>query len=93
MIKVTENYFVKVEENYFTVMHKQKSKNTNKDYFVPDAYYGTLTEAIEKIMRLEQFSVLKEKDLSLHEAIAILKESQDRFKGELKALDSFSHLV
>lgn len=83
MIQINNKYFIKAEEDQFTVCEKYINKNDEVCYKAL-TYHPSFTSALEKIMRLEQVKKLNEKDVTLFEALEILKNTNEDFRKMLK---------
>lgn len=83
MIQINNKYFIKAEEDQFTVCEKYLNKNEEVCYKAL-TYHPSFTSALEKIMRLEQVKKLNEKDVTLFEALEILKNINEDFRKTLK---------
>ena len=83
MIQINNKYFIKAEEDQFTVCEKYINKNEEVCYKAL-TYHPSFTGALEKIMRLEQVKKLNEKDVTLFEAVEILKNINEDFRKTLK---------
>lgn len=83
MIQINSKYFIKAEEDQFTVCEKYLNKNEEVCYKAL-TYHPSFTSALEKVMRLEQVKKLNEKDVTLFEALEILKNTNEDFRKTLK---------
>ena len=83
MIQINNKYFIKAEEDQFTVCEKYLNKNEEVCYKAL-TYHPSFTSALEKVMRLEQVKKLNEKDVTLFEALEILKNTNEDFRKTLK---------
>ena len=83
MIQINNKYFIKAEDDQFTVCEKYLNKNEEVCYKAL-TYHPSFTSALEKIMRLEQVKKLNEKDVTLFEALEILKNTNEDFRKTLK---------
>lgn len=85
MIKVTEDYYVKPEDNTYMVMKRRYNSKKEEYEFNVLTFHGSLTEAVDRILKFEQCNRLADKDVSLHEAVAILKGIKEDVRRELLA--------
>nr|DAG69155.1 MAG TPA: protein of unknown function DUF5405 [Caudoviricetes sp.] len=83
MIQINNKYFIKAEEDQFTLCEKYINKNEEVCYKAL-TYHPSFTSALEKVMRLEQVKKLNEKDVTLFEALEILKNINEDFRKTLK---------
>ena len=83
MIQINNKYFIKAEEDQFTVCEKYLNKNEEVCYKAL-TYHPSFASALEKVMRLEQVKKLNEKDVTLFEALEILKNINEDFRKTLK---------
>lgn len=83
MIQINNKYFIKAEEDQFTVCEQYLNKNEEVCYKAL-TYHPSFTSALEKVMRLEQVKKLNEKDVTLFEALEILKNINEDFRKTLK---------
>lgn len=86
MVEINERFNIKCEEGTYTVVEKVFNKNQNKIDFRNMSYHFSFVEALEKILRVEQSNALNKKDLTLLEALGIMKQIQDDLK---KTLDTY----
>ena len=84
MIQINNKYFIKAEDDQFTVCEKYINKNDEVCYKAL-TYHPSFTSALEKIMRLEQVKKLNEKDITLFEALEILKNINEDYRKMLNA--------
>lgn len=83
MIQINDKYYIKAEENQFTVCEKYLNKNEEVCYRAL-TYHPSFTSVLEKVMRLEQVKKLNEKDVTLFEALEILKNTNEDFRKTFK---------
>lgn len=92
MIQVNNKYYIKADDDQFTVCEKYINKNEEVCY-KSLTYHPSFTSALENVMRLEQAKKLNEKDVTLFEAIEILKKENDDFKNMLKTYTEVYELL
>lgn len=83
MIQINYKYYIKAEDDQFTVCEKYINKNEEVCYKAL-TYHPSFTNALEKVMRLEQVNKLNEKDVTLFEALEILKNINENYREMLK---------
>lgn len=83
MIQINNKYFIKAEEDQFTVCEKYINKKEEVCYKAL-TYHPSFASALEKVMRLEQVKKLNEKDITLFEALEILKGINEDYREMLK---------
>ena len=93
MIEVTEEYYIKPEDNTYTVMKKRYNSKKQAYEYSAMSYHGTFVEAAEKILKMQQCDKLQGKEITLSEAISILKETQEQVRKDLETyVGAFEHL-
>lgn len=83
MIQITDKYYIKPEESSFTVCEKQINRK-GETIYKSISYLPSFTKAIETVMKYEQSAKLSEKDITLFEALEILKGINEDFKKTLE---------
>ena len=86
MIKIKDNFYVRVSELNFTALEKRKAIKKNGeevDSYKTIGYYGSLINAIKGIREYKiEIELDTEEDIELQDAIDII----DRIKEEFKAV-------
>lgn len=91
MIKVTDKYSIDVDSMNYTIRDTSKTwvdKKTGEKTVPAVAYCTTLESALSKIRALMKTDVLIDKDITLDEAIRLVREENRRFEGLLSRLDT-----
>ena len=86
MVEINERFNIKCEEGTYTVVEKVFNTKQNRIDLRNVSYHYSFVQALEKILRVEQANALNSKDMTLLEAIGILKQIQDDMK---KTLDTY----
>ena len=92
MIKVTENYYVQVDYGCFTIYEKYYNKRKEKEDYKAIYYPASLEKAIEKIMRYQYTEATNERDMSLMEALEVLKELNKEYQAILDEIREMEEL-
>lgn len=93
MIKVTDKYSIDVDSMNYTIrdttkMVKDKRTGEKVEHPLAVAYCTTLESALSKIRALMKTDVLIDKDITLDEAIRLVREENKRFEELLSRLDT-----
>ena len=83
MIKVNEKYCIGMNGDSYTIFLKMYSENRREDYYRPLCYPRTLSQAVSKIMRFSFEEKIEERDMSLKEALQVLKEINEEYQSIL----------
>ena len=92
MIKVTEKYYVEVGKDCCTIYENKLNKKDNTYYLCPITYPASLEKSIEKIMRYQYSEVTNERDMSLTEALEVLKELNKEYQAILDEIREMGEL-
>lgn len=84
MIEVTNKYCISQNGvGDFTVWEKKFNNTKNEYYYSPIKYPNTLARGLEIIAELEQCDLLNEHDMTIGEALEIIKGNAEQIKVAL----------
>ena len=92
MIKITSKYFVEVGKDCCTIYENKLNKKDNTYYLSPVTYPYSFEKAIEKIMRYEASEAIGEREMSLTEALIMLKELKKEYQAILDEIREMGEL-
>lgn len=92
MIKVTEKYYIEVGKDCCTIYENKLNKKDNTYYLCPITHPASLEKAIEKIMRYQYSEATNERDMSLTEALEVLKELNKEYQAILDEIREMGEL-
>jgi hypothetical protein len=87
MITIDNNYCIKVDEFNYTLCRVRTSKsgkNKGKEYFETVGYYSSLIDALEAYGRENVRAALLDGDMTLTEALTVIKESYEQTARTIK---------
>ena len=89
MIRLIDDYVVVKESYDYMLARELKSidKKTNKNKLKTIGYYGSLTKAIEACRKEYIGKPLEDADVTLSEALTILRQQDKRFRMMLEGLE------
>lgn len=84
MIKINDNIYIKSDKNCYIVCKYLGKNKKNEDVYDAMTYHRTLKEALSMLIRLKQYQLVAENDLTLQEAIEKFKQIEEETEKTLK---------
>ena len=84
MIKINDNIYIKSDKNCYIVCKYLGKNKKNEDVYDAMTYHRTLKEALSMLIRLKQYQLVAENDLTLQEAIEKFKQIEEETEKMLK---------
>ena len=84
MIKINDNIYIKSDKNCYIVCKYLGKNKKNEDVYDAMTYHRTLKEALSMLIRLKQYQLVAENDLTLQEAIEKFRQIEEETEKMLK---------
>ena len=84
MIKINDNIYIKSDKNCYIVCKYFGKNKKNEDVYDAMTYHRTLKEALSMLIRLKQYQLVAENDLTLQEAIEKFRQIEEETEKILK---------